>query len=345
MVQLNKNSVLVVVAVLAIIVTGCLLLINANPNIKSLFSRSEMSSQTVAKSAVEYINQNLLQPGQTASLESFSAESGLIKLKVNVNGKRYNSYVTKDGKFLFPLDPIEMAPKANDETVGVQQPVEVTQPKNPVTLAKVDKPMLEAYVVSRCPFGLQMQRVMYDAVKSIPALAENLMVRYIGSIVNGKVTAMHGEPEAQENLRQICIRDEQRSKYWAYVSCQMQKGDTAGCQESAGINESKLNGCISNPDRGVAYAKEDFDLTAKYGIEGSPTVILNGVRVSEFDFGGRSSEAIKTLVCSSSIRPPEFCWTKLNTEQAATSFSLVYATAGSSAPTGNSANTNCAPAN
>src|SRR3989344_3437585 len=271
MFQLNKNSILVGVAVLAIIVTGCLLLININPNAKALLLGFGMSGETVANNAVAYINQNLLQEGQTASLESFSEESGIIKIKVNVNGKSYNSYVTKDGKFLFPTDPIPMEAKTNDESA---------------------------------------------------------------------------QAEAQENLRQICVRDEQRSKYWDYVSCQMEKGDTAGCQESTGINATKLNGCMSDANRRLSYAKEDFDLTAKYGIEGSPTVILNGVRVSEFDFGGRSSDAIKTLICNSSTTPSEFCSTTLNTQQAATSFSLTYAGATPSASANtNSANTNCAPTN
>src|SRR3989344_5075642 len=73
MFQLNKNSILVGVAVLAIIVTGCLLLININPNAKALLLGFGMSGETVANNAVAYINQNLLQEGQTASLESFSA--------------------------------------------------------------------------------------------------------------------------------------------------------------------------------------------------------------------------------------------------------------------------------
>ncbi len=108
MFRLNKNSVLVGVAILAIIVTGCLLLININPNVRTLFSGLGMSNKAVAKNAVEYINKNLLQPGQTVSLESFSEESGLIKLKVNVDGKSYNSYVSRDGKLLFPVDPVMM---------------------------------------------------------------------------------------------------------------------------------------------------------------------------------------------------------------------------------------------
>ena len=37
------------------------------------------------------------------------------------------------------------------------------------TAEKNDNPVLEAYVVSRCPFGIQMQRVMADVIKNIPS--------------------------------------------------------------------------------------------------------------------------------------------------------------------------------
>jgi len=37
--------------------------------------------------------------------------------------------------------------------------------------------------------------------------------------VNNTIKSMHGAAEAQENLRQICIREEQSGKYWDYVRC------------------------------------------------------------------------------------------------------------------------------
>ena len=188
-----------------------------------------------------------------------------------------------------------------------------------------------------------MQRMMADAITNIPSLASLIKVRYIGSVVNGTITAMHGDAEAQENLRQICIREEQASKYWNYVSCQMKAGDTAGCQASSGIDSTKLNTCITDKNRGLAYAQEDFDLSSKYSVQGSPTLILNGQLVSEFDFGGRSSDAIKNLLTCASETKPDFSETTLNANTAATSFSLTYAGSGSSGNSG-STGANCAPA-
>ena len=45
------------------------------------------------------------------------------------------------------------------------------------TAEKSDSPVLEAYVVSRCPFGIQMQRIMADVVKNITFLVTNIKAR------------------------------------------------------------------------------------------------------------------------------------------------------------------------
>lgn len=154
---------------------------------------------------------------------------------------------------------------------------------------------------------------------------------------------MHGDAEAQENLRQICIRDEQNSKYWNYVSCHMKSGEVDSCLSLAKVDKSKLNSCISDPNKGLKYAQVDFDLNAKYGVQGSPTLILNGSKISESSFGGRTSESLKSMICCSSLNKPGVCSNTLNTAQAAVAFSESYSNSAGSAA-GNSANINCAPA-
>ena len=54
---------------------------------------------------------------------------------------------------------------------------------------------------------------------------------------------MHGDEEAQENLRQICIREEQSDKYWEYVSCFMKEGKSADCLNSSTVDEVEINAC------------------------------------------------------------------------------------------------------
>jgi len=348
--EVNKNTVLGVIAIIAIVVFAILVSANQGGGF-SMSSILGMSDQQVGEKAVSYINDNKLS-SSPVSLVSVSEESGLVRIRINVDGQDFESYVTKDGKFLF-VDVKE----AIDLTV---KPVSASA-QTPASVTKTASPILEAFVVSDCPYGLQMQRALAEVVKNAPSLASNIVVRYIGSVTNGQVNSMHDTdssgkavsngPEAKENLRQICIRDEQPSKYWDYVSCYMKKssgtltngmpiGDSAGCLVSTGVDTAKLNACVSDPSRGVASAQKDFALDGKYNVTGSPTLILNGTQVSEAGFGGRSADGVKSMVCSGYETEPSLCSVKLDTAAAAASFSTTYSSASGTA----SSAANCATA-
>jgi len=348
--NINKNTLLIGAALVGVVIVGVLIFAGSG----SSFSLSNLtlgfgaSNEQIAKKAVDYINSNGLS-SETVSLVSASEESGLIKIKIKVGTQDFESYVTKDGKILFPdvRQAIDMT--AKPASASAQTPEQII-----AAIKKTDKPALEAFIVSRCPFGLQMQRMIADAIKSVPSLADFIKVRYIGSVSSdGKtITSMHDSslPEGKENLRQICIREEQPAKYWNYVACQMKSGDTTGCEKSTGVDSSKLNSCVSTPSKGLAYAQKDFDLSDKSGASnsGSPTLVLDGTKIPEFTadktpvFGsGRSSDEIKTIICDASKTKPSFCSKTLNTTKAATGFSATYEdTTGTSGNTG----ANCAPA-
>lgn len=342
--KMNNNTILVGVAAVAIVITGVLIFAKSNNSFTfpSIFG---ISDSQIAKNAIDYINSNQL--SQTpASLVSVSRDSGLVKIKIKIGTSSFDSYATKDGKLLFPqafaMGGQKASATASDATTNTaKDPAEAA-----AAIAKTDKPMLEAYIVARCPFGLQMQRAMADAVSSVPSIAQNMKVRYMGSVSGDSITSMHGDAEAKENLRQICIREEQPAKYWSYIGCQMKaSGTEVSCEKSTGVDSAKLSACVSAPSRGVAYAKEDFDLNTKYNVTGSPTLILDGSTVSEFDFGGRSSDAIKSIVCAAMKTQSSFCSTALSTTDAATSFSATYSSGGSAGNANSGANgTNCAPA-
>lgn len=334
----NKNTVMIAVAVIGVAVIGFLAFYNPSQGFSfSGFSGIlGQSSQEIGQRAVDYINEKGLSSTE-ATLVSASDESGLVKIKIKIGENEFDSYVTRDGKLLFP-QVISMVQTQEDATASAGQESQ----KASAEIVKTDNPELSAYVVSRCPYGLQMQRAMAEAIKEAPDLAGYVKVRYIGAISNGKMTSMHGDAEAQENLRQICVREEQPAKYWSYVACQMQSGDTAGCEKSTGVDSASLNACTSTASRGLAYAQKDFDLNSKYNVTGSPTLVLGDAEVSEFDFGGRTADAVKEMVCAGFNSEPGFCSGKLNTENAATSFSVTYAGSGGS-DTGSNA-TDCAPA-
>jgi hypothetical protein len=324
----NRNTIFAVVAIILVVIVAGIFYFKSNPNISAL-KFWQAGDKKIAQSAVDYINNNGL-ASSTVSLVSVERTSGLIKIKIKIGTSEFDSYITKDGKLLFP-QAIEMTPTENQ----TGEKAATTSAASCDELAKTDSPVVEAYVVSQCPYGLQMQRAMADAVARVPELANYIKARYIGSVSGDTITSMHGEEEATENLRQICIREEQAGKYWGYVSCQIKAGNSKACESSTGVDSGKLSACVSDKNRGVAYAAKDFELADKYSVSGSPTIMLGEAVLDESGFGGRSSEGVKQIVCCASKTQPGFCSQTLNTAAAASSYSESYAGSDSSNSTAN----------
>ena len=90
--KINKNVVLMTVAILCVVVTGILVYMNLG-----------LSDQSIAKASIDYINNNMLKNQEVkATLGTVSRASGLIKFQVSVSGQTFDSYATKDGKLFLP---------------------------------------------------------------------------------------------------------------------------------------------------------------------------------------------------------------------------------------------------
>ena len=287
------------------------------PKITSKSNLAKFKNETIPNAVKLAINN----PDTKFTVGEVKEKSGVYEFKLTIGessaGQQYTSFITKDGKLLFT---------SGIDIGALAKPSVTPAPAKKVTcndLNKADKPNLTAFVVANCPFGLQMQRLFNKAIGEQPELATYLDVKYIGSIENGKITAMHGDEEAQENLRQICIREEQPALYWPYVACYMKaEGQSQSCLNSTGVDQTSLSGCTADAQRGLKYAQADFDMANKFNVTGSPTLILNNKdTVSEFDFGGRVADAVKQIACCGSKTQPAFCNKALSKDEVAASFS------------------------
>jgi len=322
-------SMVAVVAALA----GVLLIVN------TFRSKSDDFKNKTIPAAIKKV---LNSPGTKFEVTAVKETNGVYEFQLKMAEQTYTSYISKDGKLLFTsgvkLDEVGKTPAAS--TTQAQTKLTVKD------LKKVDKATLTAFVVANCPYGIQTQRVYKKVLEEVPSMAESLKIKYIGAIENGKITAMHGDEEAKENLKQICIRDEQPALYWPYVNCYMQEGKTDACLTSAEVDVAMLTACTEDPKRGNAFAQKDFDLANKFKVSGSPTLLLNDQQiVSEFDFGGRVPNAIKALVCGGSTTPADYCSKDISTKEVAVSMSITddaAPAAAGGAATGTAAG--CAPA-
>jgi predicted DsbA family dithiol-disulfide isomerase len=78
-----------------------------------------------------------------------------------------------------------------------------------------------------------------------------------------------------------------------------------------GIDLARTESCAFFTD-GLVLLKADETDATKYGVSGSPTLIINGVEYA----GSRTPEAYKQAICNSFDTAPAVCNTTLSTDQA-----------------------------
>lgn len=191
--------------------------------------------------------------------------------------------------------------------------------------AKADKPIAELFIMSYCPYGLQMQKAFLPVMELLKDKAD-LSIKFVSY-------AMHEKKEIDENTRQYCIQSEQQDKLVAYLKCFTVSGDYSSCLKETKVNESKLGSCISATDKkfGITKAYEDKAswlsgyypiypvdqaLNEQYGVQGSPTLVINGTQIQV----ARSPEAVKQAICAAFNEQPSECSQTLSTASAAPSF-------------------------
>jgi hypothetical protein len=281
-------------------------------------------SPEAAKSRTEsFINTYLMQSGNKATIKEVTTEYGLYKLKIDIVSDVIESYLTKDGKLFFPqaMDIDQIASKAKAQTAGgaAAQAAPVAQVTN-----KNDKPKVELFVMSYCPYGTQIEKGILPVVAALGNKID-FQTKFCSY-------AMHGEKEVVENLNQYCIEKEQPNKYSDYLKCFLDASDSAGCITKTGVNKSKMDSCVTKTDKkfsvlsdftnkvnyqgsfpSFAVEKADND---KYNVGGSPTLIINGQEVSS----NRDPESLLKTICSAFTNPPKECNATLSSDSPAPGF-------------------------
>jgi hypothetical protein len=273
------------------------------------FTGNVISEKLVGEKFINFLQE---QGADVSSLNitDISLKGDFYEISFDYKGEPYPvSYsMTKDGKYIGVMNEIKTSSSPDTQTTEVP---------------KTQKPKVELFVMSYCPYGTQMEKAI------IPAI--NLLKDKIDFTLRFVSYAMHGQKEIDENTRQYCIQKEQNDKFTDYLSCFLQAGDSASCLTSARINQNKLNSCIlsanaefsitDNADAIVAsgdYPPYNIDktLTEQYGVQGSPTLIINGVTVQ----ATRSPEGVKGAICNAFSNVPSECSQTLSTNQASAGF-------------------------
>jgi len=267
-----------------------------------------LSGQAVADKSINYLNDYILQGQATAKLKSFEDSYYVYKLLLDIDGQELEAYGTKDGKMFFPQafdltqTPQIQADPDQGQTSGVTSDV-----------SKSEKPKVELFVMSHCPYGTQMEKGILPVVKE---LGDNIDFEL--KFVNYAMHPTQGEVE--EQLNQYCIQRDYKDKYLVYLGKFLEAGNSGEALSAVGLTEADISQCVEETDEEFDVIKNLEDKSSwasgrfplfmihdadnkKYGVRGSPTLIINGQQAQS----GRDAQSLLNTICGTFTNTPAEC--------------------------------------
>ena len=158
---------------------------------------------------------------------------------------------------------------------------------------------LDLFVMSQCPFGTRAEESMKEVLANF---GDNIDfgIHYIANDNgDGTFTSLHGQPEVDGNIIQLCVADHYPSKLMDFIWCQNEDmsqitTNWEGCAETLSINKEVLKQCFEGSE-GVELLSENIKMTNDLAIGASPTWLANNQQI----FSALDPEAIKVNFCNS----------------------------------------------
>ncbi len=236
------------------------------------------------KSAMDLIIKEIGNQGQTAEFVKYEFKDGLYVITWKVGTQESVSYTNSKGTMLFPY------------SIPLVTTTTTTKP-----LTKSDKPVVELFVMSFCPFGNQAEDGMGPAYNVLKDYAD-IKLRYIvdqSATNKDEYNSLHGVQELNQDIRELCVAKYSPEKLWTFVAainkaCTSENADTCWTAEAnkIGLDANQIKTC--QKDEGSALLAIEYAATTAYKVTGSPTLVINGMTVNS----DRTPEGYKNTICS-----------------------------------------------
>jgi hypothetical protein len=297
------------------------LIIAASYGYKQYIQKIDIGQKGIKTKLEKFLSENV-PPTAKTEIKDIAKDGDLYKITVAVDKQEIPIYMTRDGKKLIQAQGVVEIDKVPAAEKAQAQAPEKTEAEN-----KTDVPTVDLYVMSYCPYGLQMERGVLPAVEAL-----GNKIKFNLKFVD---YTLHGPKEVTENVNQYCVKKTQPAKLNNYLKCfwKDSKGASDACMKSVGINVAQITACVAdtnkqfNPtEKAMGLDKED---TVKFAVQGSPTMVINGTTVAS----GRDSASVLKAICSGFTNQPKECQAKLSATAPAAGFDdQAAAAAGGSAP-------------
>ena len=218
-----------------------------------------------------------------------------------------------------PSQPVTVTPYPTVPVVTTPATIPTATPT--VTPVDPNRPAVDLYVMSYCPYGTQAETVMKPVADLLGTKAD-IRIRYLTQVTGttvDSVQSLHGPFEAEEDLRQACIQKYYPASFWTYISrfntqcypTSHTSSTASTCSHTVmsglGIPAATIDAC-STGSEGIGLLKTDQISSASKGVNASPTLFIKGVKYT----GAMSPNAYKNAICKAFVTPPAECSTALS---------------------------------
>lgn len=167
--KINKIIIPLSIIATGIIITAAFVFVNQEkikgPAVK------ELPAQQVAEETINYINENFLAQGLVASLIDISDAGSVYKIRLKIGEQEHDSYVGKDGKFLFP-EGIDLTIKPQSQEAPVVQEIPEEKEFSQATLEELAKCLSQKgakfYGTDWCSYCQKQKEVFGEAAQYLP---------------------------------------------------------------------------------------------------------------------------------------------------------------------------------
>lgn len=178
---------------------------------------------------------------------------------------------------------------------------------------KSSKPKVNLFVMSFCPYGNLAENTIKPVIDLLGEKVDwNL--NYIASAGDKAISSLHGQPEVDQDMRELCVKElYDSSKMWDFLlyvnkNC----GSDGSCWKeganSTNISADSVEKCVV--EKGFDLLSADSKIAEKVSAQASPTLFINGTKSNSIYSYGNPNK-VKDAVCSAFEETPKECETEL----------------------------------
>ncbi|MFH1064838.1 MAG: hypothetical protein V1729_07165 [Candidatus Woesearchaeota archaeon] len=152
------------------------------------------------------------------------------------------------------------------------------------------------YVMSQCPYGTQVEDAIEPVMKEIGTNID-FRLEFIAGEVDGGFQSLHGQPEVDGDIIQLCVQEQYPERLIEFVVCQNKDvrdlvGSIDKCAKQIGADADKIRSCFEGA-QGKKLMSESISKSMEVNAQGSPTIYIDGKLYQ----GQRDETSFKRTIC------------------------------------------------